>query len=95
MTILTDVILRPQYCVILWTNGARCALNKEIHSMRKAFLERAVVELVYKFDEKSTAKGKSITKVPFKQFWGSYTYMYIYIYLLHTSPVHCIFSYDV
>ena len=26
-----------------------------IYSMRKAFLEHAVVELVYKFDEKSTA----------------------------------------
>ena len=26
-----------------------------IYSMRKAFLERAVVDLVYKFDEKSTA----------------------------------------
>ena len=43
--------------VILWTNRIRCALNKEIliYSTRKAILERAVVELVYKFDEKSAA----------------------------------------
>ena len=34
-----------------------CALNKEILNLltRKVFLEKAVVELVYKFDEKSYA----------------------------------------
>ena len=41
--------------VILRTNRVRCALNMEILAFtqrRRAFLERAVVELVYKFDEK-------------------------------------------
>ena len=38
----------------LRTPLVRCTLNKEIHT-RKAFLESAVVELVHKFDEKSTA----------------------------------------
>ena len=40
-----------------------------IYSTRKAFQEHAVVELVYKFDEKSTTsfcKGESSAKVPFK-----------------------------
>ena len=39
-------------CVILQRKRARCTLNKEILDLlnRKAFLERAVVELVYKFD---------------------------------------------
>ena len=45
--------------VILHTNRARCTLNKEIldilNETRKAFLEHAVVELVYKFNDKSTA----------------------------------------
>ena len=47
--------------------------------IRKAFLELAVVELVYKFDEKSTAsvlKGESTAKVPFKLFMG---HIHIYI----------------
>ena len=42
MTILTD---NNNYVILLWTL---------IYSMRKVFLERAVVELVYKFNEKST-----------------------------------------
>ena len=40
--------------------------------MRRAFLERAVVELVYKFDEKSYCEclnGESISKVRFKYFF--------------------------
>ena len=37
--------------VIIRKNRARCALNKK-YSMRKAFLDKAVVELVYKFDVK-------------------------------------------
>ena len=55
--------------------------------MRKAFLERAVVDLVYKFDEKSTTsvcKGESIAKVPFKHFWGHIhiqIHIYIHIYI--------------
>ena len=62
--------------IFLIGNRARCTLNKEIldlHSMRKAFPECSVVELVYKFDEKSTAsvrKGKTTSKVPFKLFFG-------------------------
>ena len=46
--------------------------------MRKAFLEGVVVELVNNFDKKSIAsvgKGKSIAKVSFKHFGGSYTYI--------------------
>ena len=41
--------------VILRTNRVRCALiwKSFIYSTRRAFLEHAVVELVYKFDEKS------------------------------------------
>ena len=45
-------------CVILQTKRARCALNKEIldsHNKESIFIERAVIELVYKFDEKPTA----------------------------------------
>ena len=41
-------------------------------------MERAVIELVYKFDEKSTTsvcKGKATSTVPFKHFWGSYIYI--------------------
>ena len=40
------------------TNRARCALYEKMldYSMRKAFLEKAVVELVYKLDEKSNCK---------------------------------------
>ena len=42
--------------VILRTNRARCVLNKENVDLliSKAFLECTVVELVYKFDDKST-----------------------------------------
>ena len=39
--------------VILRTSRARCALNKEILNV-ESILERAVVELVYKFNEWST-----------------------------------------
>ena len=36
-----------------------------IYSTRKAFLERAIVELVYKFNEKSTAtRAGSVLAVP-------------------------------
>ena len=43
-------------CVILQTKRARCAIRKSlIYLMREAFLELAVVELVYKLDEKPTA----------------------------------------
>ena len=48
-----------------------------IYSMRKAFLKCAVVELVYKFDEKSyreCLKGELIAKVRFKIFFGPQTY---------------------
>ena len=40
-----------------------------IYSTRKAFLERAVVELVYKFDAKSYRKDGLIAKVHF--FWST------------------------
>ena len=53
-------------CVILQTKRARDTLNKKILDLlyEKAFLEHEVVELVYKFDQKTTAsvnKGESIT----------------------------------
>ena len=41
-------------CVIVLTNRARCALYKNL-LYEESVLERIVVELVYKFDEKSTA----------------------------------------
>ena len=50
---------------------------------RKEFLERAVVELVYNIDEKSTAnvrKGESTAKVPFKLL-GGHIYIYIHTYI--------------
>ena len=40
--------------VIVLTNRARCTLYKNL-LYEEVFLERVVVELVYKFDEKSTA----------------------------------------
>ena len=44
--------------------------------MTEAFLERAVVELVYKYDEKSTMSVELTAKVPFKLFGVIY---YIHI----------------
>ena len=52
MTILTDAFVWVIVSSILTT---RCALYKK-KSMRNKFLEKAVVELVYKFDEKSYRK---------------------------------------
>ena len=74
--------------VIPQKNRARCTLNKD-STMRKVFLECAVVELVYNFDQKSTvslSKGESTAKVSFKLFWGSYKYIYIYIYTVYLLP---------
>ena len=54
---------------------SKCALNKEIldsHNKESIFLEHAVVELVYKFDEKPTtsvSKGELTSKMPLT-FWG-------------------------
>ena len=41
--------------VILWTNRVRCTLNTNIFYLlnEKVFLEKAVLEPVYKFDKKS------------------------------------------
>ena len=49
--------LSDHNCIILRTNKIRCALNKEIHNLlnEEVLLEYAVVELVYKFDDKSTS----------------------------------------
>ena len=57
MMILT-VELCDRNCVILWINRARCALGMEILDLlnEEMFLEHAVVEQVYKFDEKSYCK---------------------------------------
>ena len=76
------------------TKKAKRAFNKEvldlIYLMRKAFLKRAMVELVYKFAEKSTAcvlKGNLTTKVSFKLFLGSHTYIHIIIILEKWFPL--------
>ena len=77
------------------TKKAKRAFNKEvfdlIYLMRKAFLKRAMVELVYKFAEKSTAcvlKGNLTTKVSFKLFWGHiHTYIHTYIILEKWFPL--------
>ena len=65
-------------CVILLTNRARYALNKEILA-KKAFLEHSVVELVYKFDNVSVEKVSRPLKCHSNSF-ASYTYIYINIY---------------
>ena len=55
-------------CIILMIKEQSVHIRKS-YSIRKVFLECAVVELVYEFEEKSTtsvSKGKSITKVPLK-----------------------------
>ena len=52
------MVLCDRNGVILWIKRARCSLNKEIIYllMRKAFLERSAIEVVYKLDEKSTVR---------------------------------------
>ena len=70
--------------IILRSNRVRCALNMKILDLlnEESFLEQAVVELVYKFDEKSycvSLKSESIAKVRFKIFFGPQTYKHIYI----------------
>ena len=58
---LSSVLLSMELChcnyVILQTNRARSTLNKGFldFSKSKVFLDRVVVKLVYKLDEKSTA----------------------------------------
>ena len=80
--------------VILRTNGARCALNKEILDLlnEESVSGVRIVELVYKFNEKFTTsvqKGKSTVKVPFKVFWGSYTYTVKNgVYSIHSWVYH-------
>ena len=53
--ILSDVFVRVIVSSIR-TNRARCALCKKIldYSTRKAFLEKAVVELIYTFNGSPT-----------------------------------------
>ena len=55
MMILTNGCVRPLLCYPS-NKKVRCALNKEILDLlnRKKFLEHAVVELVYDFNEKFT-----------------------------------------
>ena len=50
------MVVCDHYCVILQIKKGRCALNKKILDLlnRKKFLEHAVVELVYDFNEKFT-----------------------------------------
>ena len=71
--------------VILRTNRVRCALNMEIFDLLNeedvsgARSSRAVVELVYKSDEKSFCeclKGESIAKVRFRYFFCPQTYIW-------------------
>ena len=83
--IFTNVFVRVIVSSIQ-TNRARCALyKKSLILKRKAFLEGAVIELVYKFDKKSyhkCLKGESISKVRFNFFLSTYI---LYIYM-DTSP---------
>ena len=61
--------------------GAQYIRKSLIYSTTKEFLEPAVLQLDYKFDETSTAsvcKGELTAKVPFKPFWGLHTYIYLY-----------------
>ena len=88
MTILTFVWVIVSS---IRTNRARCAIYKKIliYSTRKAFLEKAVVELVYKFDEKSyreCLKGESIAKVRFN-FFCPQIYLYTHIYIWTPTPI--------
>ena len=59
---------------------ARCALTKEILDSRKAFLERAVVELV--FEKVSPLKCHS------NFFKVIHIYLYIYVYKWTPVPNH-------
>ena len=68
----------------LMTNRARCALNKEI-STRKVFQEKAVVEPVYNFDEKSYRGCESIAKVRLSKV----TYTYMDTNTDHFTRSHC------
>ena len=64
--------------------------------MKKAFLEHAVVELVYKFNKKPTTsvgRGNSIAKVSFKLLGGGYIHIYIMDtntdYITHARACTC------
>ena len=73
--------------IILRTYRVRCTLNKNIffiYSTRKEFLAKAVVELVYKFDEKyvftllpvrASEQGKVIG-------FGVHIYTYMCLYVI-------------
>ena len=85
MTILTDVFVWVILSSI-WTNRARCTLYKTILDLfnEETLLEKVMVELVYKFDERSTTnvwRGESIVKVRLKKKFGPQTYLY-----MDTSP---------
>ena len=58
-------------------------INKEIldYSMRKAFLERAVIELVYRFDEKFIEKVNRLFN------FFSVIYIHTYIYIWTPTPI--------
>ena len=52
--------------------------------MKKAFLEKSVVELVHKFDEKSYCECEKVRrslKFDSKYFFGPQTYKHIYMYI--------------
>ena len=78
MTILTDAFVRV-IVSSLRTNRARCALYKKslIYSTKEAFVEKAVVELVYKSMRNPTVnvcKCESIAKIQFNLFLSKYIY---------------------
>ena len=87
MAILTDGIVRrhPR------TNRVRCAWKSLIYSTRRAFLERAVVELVYKFDEKSYCVCLVSRSLKYdSNFFLSTNIHYVYtiIYYMDTTTDH-------
>ena len=64
-------------CVILWTNRARCALNREILNLlneESVSGESSGRASLYKFDEKSYHEGESIAKDTI-HFFSPQTYM--------------------
>ena len=45
-------------CILLQTKRARCGLKRICFAQQEKIQEIAVIELVYKFDEKSTVSGR-------------------------------------
>ena len=87
MTLLTDAFVRV---IVSSIRRARCIIYKKILNLlnEKVFLEHAVVELVYKLDEKSYRECLVSRSLKYDSV-HKHIYVYIYIYLpMDTSPDH-------